>query len=395
MLLPYSTDAPVYHFPWAVIGLIATNFVAFLITGGGNYHTHGSWVLEYGHINPLEWISCCFFHFGAGHLIGNMIFLWVYGLIVEGKIGWQRFLIVYFGIAIVHGLLHQTIMLGSDGISGGASAVIFGLGAMAVVWAPKNDIQTFFGFFLFYRQVDISILWFVSGYIVLEFFTIATRPFGMSSQILHLMGAGLGAGVGVYMLKRQLVDCENWDLFAVMKGTHGNQSWLDEKKGLTPGSGVVSTFTGKTPEEAAQEDQIKTNNSSRVKKLHRLIEQKKYMAALRALQQVRHFANEFQLDYKPLERLIGGLFKGRAWRDVVPLIEEHVRRFPKRAAPMRLKLAVVLIEIQERPRAGLNVLAEVDRTGMSEKQLSHLDSLTAAAQKMIDDGVFELEGRSW
>jgi len=396
MLLPYSTDAPVYHFPWAVVGLIATNVACFLITGGGDYKAHEAWVLEYGHINPLEWISCCFFHFGAGHLIGNMIFLWVYGLVVEGKIGWQRFLAVYFGIAIVHGLVHQVIMLGGNGISGGASAVIFGLGAMALVWAPKNDIQTFFGFWFVYRQVDISILWFVLGYVFLEFFTVALRPFGMSSQILHLLGAGIGFGVGVFMLKRDLVDCENWDLFAVLKGTHGDQSWLNQKRDPL-GTGITSTATsrGKTPEQVAESDRVKTRESRLVRKFYQLIEKKKPMAALRTLQQIRHYSSDFQVDREPFNRLINGLFKGRAWQEVVPLLEEFIERFPKQADPMRLKLAVVLIEIQGRPRAGQRVLDAINRARMDEKQLSHVDSLSSAAQKMIDDGILELEGRAW
>ena len=37
MLLPYGTDAHVYHYPVATISIIATNTVLFLLTGMGDY----------------------------------------------------------------------------------------------------------------------------------------------------------------------------------------------------------------------------------------------------------------------------------------------------------------------------------------------------------------------
>ncbi|MCH7591138.1 rhomboid family intramembrane serine protease, partial [PVC group bacterium] len=39
-----------------------------------------------------------FVHFGEAHLVANMFFLWVFGLVVEGKTGWWKYLLIYFGI---------------------------------------------------------------------------------------------------------------------------------------------------------------------------------------------------------------------------------------------------------------------------------------------------------
>ncbi|MEZ6069509.1 MAG: hypothetical protein R3C10_04370 [Pirellulales bacterium] len=46
----------------------------------------------------------------------------------------------------------------------------------------------------------------------------------MSTPVLHLPGALLGAFVGVFMLKRGLVDCENWDIFAVWADRAGEDA---------------------------------------------------------------------------------------------------------------------------------------------------------------------------
>lgn len=111
MILPYSTDAPIYHFPWMTIVLIVVNCLTFAITGMG--HNDEGWLLQYGNgLHPLEWVAYNFLHFGIGHLLGNMFFLWAFGIVVEGKLGWWKFLGVYMAIGIVGGFLIQLTMLG-------------------------------------------------------------------------------------------------------------------------------------------------------------------------------------------------------------------------------------------------------------------------------------------
>lgn len=111
MILPYSTDAPIYHFPWMTIALIVVNCLTFALTGmGGN---SDGWLLQYGNgLHPLEWVAYNFLHFSIGHLLGNMFFLWAFGIVVEGKLGWWKFLGVYMTIGIVGGFLIQLTMLG-------------------------------------------------------------------------------------------------------------------------------------------------------------------------------------------------------------------------------------------------------------------------------------------
>ena len=111
MIIPYSTDAPIYHFPWMTIALIVVNCLTFAITGMG--HNNEGWLLQYGNgLHPLEWVAYNFLHFGLGHLIGNMFFLWAFGIVVEGKLGWWKFLGVYLSIGILGGFLIQVTMLG-------------------------------------------------------------------------------------------------------------------------------------------------------------------------------------------------------------------------------------------------------------------------------------------
>lgn len=111
MIIPYSTDAPIYHFPWMTIALIVINCLTFALTGMGA--NNDGWLLQYGNgLHPLEWVAYNFLHFGIGHLVGNMFFLWAFGIVVEGKLGWWKFLSVYMTIGIAGGFLIQLTMLG-------------------------------------------------------------------------------------------------------------------------------------------------------------------------------------------------------------------------------------------------------------------------------------------
>ena len=83
-----------------------------------------------------------------------MIFLIPFGLLVEGKIGWWKFLLLYFGIGMSECAIEQPLMLGfsltpeqieyleyagRSAIPGsvGASSAIFGLVVVTMLWHPR------------------------------------------------------------------------------------------------------------------------------------------------------------------------------------------------------------------------------------------------------------------
>ena len=218
MLIPYGTDAPVYHFPFATIGVIVINTVMFCATGMGYDPSYDWLILEYDKINPLQWVTAAFMHASWGHLIGNMIFLWCFGLVVEGKLGWARFSWLYLGLALADGAIGQIpmfLIFDSCGGALGASGVIFALMAVSLVWAPQNDMHCLFvGSFFFVRTIDVPIFALGLFYFAVELLMLAIGGFHMSSEMLHLLGMSVGFPFAIYMLRKDLVDCEGWDIFS-------------------------------------------------------------------------------------------------------------------------------------------------------------------------------------
>jgi membrane associated rhomboid family serine protease len=218
VLLPYRTDAPVYHMPVATIGLIVANTVVFYLLSSGAIG-YESLVLEYGKLDPLEWITSNFVHAGILHLLGNMIFLWVFGLVVEGKVGPLPFLLIYLGIGAAQCAIEQVLMLGQEeGYSLGASAIDFGLLGIAMIWAPKNHVDIWYWFYIATGTFTITIetaAYIFLGFEIFDQILGMASGFFLTSMLLHLMGAAIGIPLGIFLLKKGYVDCEGWDWFSM------------------------------------------------------------------------------------------------------------------------------------------------------------------------------------
>ena len=212
MLIPLRCDAPLYHGPWGTIGVILLCLLLHVTVGASD--AVEAWLLIYGEWNPVQWLTSVVVHEGWIHLAGNMVFFWVFGLIVEGKIGWLRFLGLLVAIALLSGCIEQTLMLGSDGASLGLSGVIFGLISVAWIWAPDNEVDVLLLLLPFIRHFDVRVRSLGLIYIALEVLGAMLNGFAMSTPVLHLLGAAAGLPIGIVMLKKGWVDCEGWDWFS-------------------------------------------------------------------------------------------------------------------------------------------------------------------------------------
>lgn len=104
-----------------------------------------------------------FLHGDAWHLIGNMIFLWIFSTNVEDFLGRRRFLALYllggFAAALTHTLLYNWVCMPLIGASGAISAV---LGAYIVLY-PGTRVRVGFPFFRFFMLPLTLPAYFVLG----------------------------------------------------------------------------------------------------------------------------------------------------------------------------------------------------------------------------------------
>jgi len=118
------------------------------------------------------------------HLLGNMLFLWIYGDNVEHRLGRAGYLLSYLATGIAATLGHWALNPGSPFPSVGASGAISGLLGFYFVFFPRNRVRILLPFFPFFFQVIE-----VPARLVLGFYLVI-------DNLLPLVVTG-GAGTGV------------------------------------------------------------------------------------------------------------------------------------------------------------------------------------------------------
>jgi membrane associated rhomboid family serine protease len=202
-LLPWDEDAGVRHMPWATWSLIALNIAAFLLTFLVTPAESEAWIPRWG-LTPAEphwyqFVTSNFVHGGPMHLVGNMLFLLVFGDNVEDAFGPVPFLLLYFigGLAgdWMFVSANPAMMIPSVGASGCISTLA---GAYLVLFFSSTiGVRVLFLVFTLHtfhiRAVWVLLFWF--GADVFQTFTShGVLPDGGGTNfVAH--GAGFAFGV--------------------------------------------------------------------------------------------------------------------------------------------------------------------------------------------------------
>ena len=160
MFIPISDDnSRRIRVPVINSALIAFNALAFLVELAANsqgrldaFVRHWAAVpVDYtgGHPVgpvPLTLVTSMFLHGGWAHLIGNMIYLGIFGDNVESSLGHVKYLLFYLACGIAGALAHIYTSPGSSVPTLGASAAISGVLAAYSVYFPQNRVLVWFWF---------------------------------------------------------------------------------------------------------------------------------------------------------------------------------------------------------------------------------------------------------
>ncbi len=112
-----------------------------------------------------------FLHGGWGHLLGNMLFLWIFGDNIEDRLGHGRYLVFYllsgFVATFAHAFSSPQSMIPAIGASGAISGV---LGAYLFLY-PRARIVTVVWFLFFVRFLEIPALVYLPFWFVMQAFS--------------------------------------------------------------------------------------------------------------------------------------------------------------------------------------------------------------------------------
>ncbi len=123
---------------------------------------------------PVTLVTSQFLHGGWSHLLGNMLFLWIFGNNVEDKLGRVKFLGFYLGCGILAGLAQWFFSQTSYVPSLGASGAIAGVMGAYIIRFPQASIRTLLPpFFVFNIPAFFYLgIWFIQQ----AFYGVASLP---------------------------------------------------------------------------------------------------------------------------------------------------------------------------------------------------------------------------
>lgn len=168
MFIPLRDENPTSRLPVVTVLLIAANVAVFILQaaaphgielaavrfGAVPYNiTHFRSLAGTAGFPPLlTLLTSMFLHGSLFHLLGNMLYLWIFGNNIEDRLGPVRFVLFYLVCGVAAALAHVLALSSSRTPMIGASGAIAGvLGAYWVLF-PRARVMTFV-FLIFYIDV--------------------------------------------------------------------------------------------------------------------------------------------------------------------------------------------------------------------------------------------------
>jgi membrane associated rhomboid family serine protease len=151
------------------------------------------WASNPGDWRPVTLITAAFLHGSAGHLVGNMVFLFVFGYTVEMTLGRWRFLLFYLLAGMAGEVGDLLARWGSPVIGLGASGAISGLMAMYAMLYGRRRIRFFYQLLFYFDYVKAPAIILLPIWIGHEFLQQWLNPEGGIAYMAHAGGLIGGA----------------------------------------------------------------------------------------------------------------------------------------------------------------------------------------------------------
>lgn len=223
MLIPIRTETPIRRTPRVNYALIAANVLLFFTLGmaaeGTQLHRFSDQYFALNSSSPAlyQFVTYQFMHGDIMHLLGNMLFLWVFGNSVNAKMGDVAYLLFYLGAGIFSAAGY--IMMSGGGYSLiGASGSISGVTTAYLALFPRSRIKVLLVFFLI-QLFELPAMFMIILKIIVWDNIIAPGLGGPSNvaHSAHLAGYLYGFVVAMSMLALRGLPRDQFDMLALWK----------------------------------------------------------------------------------------------------------------------------------------------------------------------------------
>jgi membrane associated rhomboid family serine protease len=186
-MIPLKDDLPTLHRPFVTYIIVGLCVLVWLLVQGAGFDTYrliasvcnfgmlpgeitgqapvGSGIpiapgvaclVDDEPINVLTPITSMFLHGSWGHIIANLLFLWVFGNNVEDSMGHVRFTVFYLVCGLAAAAAHVMLDPASPVPTVGASGAISGVMGAYLLLYPRAHVSMLFIFFVIIRVIPVQ-----------------------------------------------------------------------------------------------------------------------------------------------------------------------------------------------------------------------------------------------
>ncbi len=190
-MIPLRDAIPSRTTPFVVMLIIALNALVFLFELTLTDRQMQIFAMTFGLVPAwFNWpavFTSMFLHGGWLHIIGNMLYLWIFGDNIEDRMGHGRFIVFYLLCGIAAALGQTLSAPGSTVPMIGASGAIAGVLGAYIVLFPHSRVLTLIPIFFFVQIVEIPAVFLLGIWFLLQLFS------GLGS-----LGTASGGGVAFW-----------------------------------------------------------------------------------------------------------------------------------------------------------------------------------------------------
>jgi len=177
-MIPLKDENPSKRFPVVTVSLIAINLAAFIyvlsLGKGAEQLVYRMGVVPYNIVNvglpayPTLFTSM-FLHGGWAHLLGNMLYLWIFGDNIEDFLGKIKFVVFYLVCGFIASFAHILTQASSQIPTIGASGAISGILGGYILLYPKARVLTLIPLGYFIRLIKLPAVAVLGIWILIQF----------------------------------------------------------------------------------------------------------------------------------------------------------------------------------------------------------------------------------
>lgn len=136
-------------------------------------------------IRPWTLLTSMFLHGGFNHILFNMYVLFIFGPLIEQRIGSKRFITMYFVSGLLAAFVSQFIYPAALGASG----AIMGMMGVIIILLPRLKVLFFF--------IIPMPLW-IAGIVIIAIDIFGVFSPSGTANVAHLIGMAIGLLFGLY-----------------------------------------------------------------------------------------------------------------------------------------------------------------------------------------------------